>query len=216
MKPLPKPPLLVITDRTVAQRSLIAVVAAVFAGGCRWLMVREKDLPRDALAALTREILTLARPAGAVVVLNGPVEVAVEVGAHGLHLQRPEDVAVARQYLGANAWVGMSTHSLAEARAAEQAGADYITFSPVFASLSKPGYGPLPGQGLAALREVARSVSVPVIALGGITPERVPLCLQAGAAGVAVLGYVMKAANPRAAVQALIHALGGDTDETAS
>lgn len=209
MSRIPRPPLLVITARAFTRRPIRTVVAQVFAGGCRWLMVREKDLPPRALAAMVRDFLALAEPYKALVVVNGNVEVAAETGAHGVHLQRAEDVKPARRRLGRRAIIGVSTHTLEEALAADRAGADYITFSPVFESVSKPGYGPTGQEGLEALRTVAQAVSVPVIALGGITPERVADCLAAGAAGVAVLGSVMAALHPENEVQALVKALEG-------
>ncbi len=217
MSRLPQPPLLVITARAFTRRPIRTVVARVFAGGCRWLMVREKDLPPRALASMTRDFLAIAEPYGALVVVNGNVEVAAETGAHGVHLQRAEDVRAARKRLGRRALVGVSTHSLEEAQAAARASADYVTFSPVFQSISKPGYGPTSAEGLEALRAVAQAVNVPVIALGGVTPQNVPLCLAAGAAGVAVLGRVMGALDPEGEVRALVDALkGGESGETQS
>jgi len=207
---LPDPPLLVITARAFTRRPIRAVVAHVFAGGCRWLMVREKDLADRALAGMVRDFLEIARPYRALVTVNGNVEVAAETGAHGVHLQRADQVKPARQRLGRRALIGVSAHSLEEALEAARAGADYVTLSPIFASISKPGYGPPGDEGLEMLRAVARAVRVPVVALGGITAQNTPRCLEAGAAGVAVLGRVMGALDPQAEVEALVRAVSGN------
>ncbi|MDQ7029286.1 MAG: thiamine phosphate synthase [Ardenticatenia bacterium] len=209
MSRLPEPPLLVITARAFTRRPIRAVVAHVFAGGCRWLMVREKDLSDRALAGMVRDFLEMARPYQALVTVNGNVDVAADVGAHGVHLQHADHVTPARRRLGKRALIGVSAHSLSEAHEAARAGADYITLSPIFASISKPGYGPTGDEGLDLLRAVVRAIPTPVMALGGITAENAARCLEAGAAGVAVLGRVMGALNPQAEVRALVKAVTG-------
>jgi thiamine-phosphate pyrophosphorylase len=107
--------------------------------------------------------------------------------------------------MGAQALIGVSAHSLAEAEAAEAAGADYLTLSPAFATPSKPGYGPALGPG--GLKPITRAVSIPVLALAGVTAANVGACLAAGAAGVAVMGGVMGARNPEQAVGDIVAAL---------
>ena len=196
MNRLPEPPLLVITDRTMTKRPLIQVVEAAFKGGCRWLMLREKDLDGDARDALAREIIDLAKPYGARVTVNrDPV-----AGAHGVHL--PQGCAVPGRHDGL---IGVSAHDLDEARRAAEAGADYITLSPIFPSASKPGYGP--ALGLDGLRRVAARLAIPIVALGGVGADNAAACLEAGAAGVAVMGGVMAAADPQAATATLIERL---------
>ncbi|QDG52034.1 thiamine phosphate synthase [Persicimonas caeni] len=101
--------------------------------------------------------------------------------------------------------IGVSTHSLAEAKAAEQSGADFVTLSPIFETASKPGYGP--ALGLDELARVCKAIDIPVYALAGITPERVEACLDAGAYGVAVMGGVMRAEDVGGAVGAYLEAL---------
>ncbi len=211
MKNLPKPPLLLITDRRLARPDLSQVVVEAFAGGCRWLMVREKDLPNEDLRSLVNEIMGIARHYDdAMVLINSNATVASLCGAHGVHLPQGHSVHEARRVLGADALVGVSTHSLTEALQACRDGADYITFSPVFESISKPGYGPSTAA-LEGLKQVASGLSIPVIALGGITPENVIECFEAGAAGVAVLGGIMSSLDPRAAVHAYVRRMGDFT-----
>jgi thiamine-phosphate pyrophosphorylase len=113
-------------------------------------------------------------------------------------------VAEARRLIGPDRWVGVSAHNLEEAQRAAAERADYITLSPIFTPVSKPGHGP--PLGLEALQQVARAVPIPVIALGGITPVNARSCLEAGAAGVAVLGGLMEAPHPHAVVAAYLQA----------
>lgn len=202
---LPEPPLLVITDRRMAQRPLPAVVADALAGGCRWILVREKDLPHPARIALVKELLDLARPHDAWVSVSADVQAVIAARAHGVHLPRGMDMQTARRQIGATRWIGVSAHSLVEVEAAAAAGADYVTLSPIFPTPSKPGYGP--PLGLDALRQATQVTSLPVIALGGITAENAAECIQAGAAGVAVMGEVMRAADPAAVVHRLVQSL---------
>lgn len=202
---LPEPPLLVITDRRMARRPLPAVVAEALAGGCRWLLVREKDLPRSALIALVKEILDLARPYSAWVSVSADAQATIEAAAHGVHLPQGADVHSARAQIGAARWIGVSAHSQSEVEAAAAAGADYVTLSPIFSTQSKPGYGP--PLGLTTLQQVAQAAPIPVIALGGITAENAAGCMEAGAAGVAVMGEVMRAADPATAVQRLVKSI---------
>jgi thiamine-phosphate pyrophosphorylase len=114
-------------------------------------------------------------------------------------------VGAARRRLGPAALIGISTHNADEVARAAASGADYVTLSPIFASTSKPGYGPVVG--LAEFGRIARRARVPLIALGGIGPAQVGACIQAGAAGVAVLGGVMAAADPASATSALVAGL---------
>lgn len=200
-------PLLVITDRKAAARPLIDVVAAALDGGCRWIMVREKDLDATALSALVGEIVGLGERYGARISVNANAAVARSCGAAGVHLPAGHDVGEARAAFGPGALIGVSAHSLAEAQNAARAGADYVTISPVFASASKPGYGP--ALGLGGLGRIVAEVAIPALALGGVTARTAADCLRAGATGVAVMGAVMRAADPAAAVGALLAALEG-------
>ena len=207
MTALPAPPLLVFTDRRQAPRPLVEVAAQAFAGGARWLVLREKDLPPDDLAALTQALKPIAETYGARLALAGSAADAFTCGLDAVHLPRDGDPKAARGLLGETALIGLSAHDLAEAERAAAAGADYVTLSPVFESPSKPGYGP--ALGLDGLGELARRLPLPVLALGGVTAERVASLREAGAAGVAVMGAVMAAAEPGKATAALIDRIAG-------
>ena len=203
---LPAPPLLIITDRLSSPRNLSHTIPDLLEAGCRWIMVREKDLDTATLGALAQEIVDLARPYEACVVVNGDVAAAQFSGADGVHLQTAKQVQPARDRLAEGALIGVSTHSLEDARDAAVAGADYITLSPVFLTDSKPGYGPALGVDL--LGRVCGEFPVPVIALAGITPETAASCMDTGAAGIAVMGTVMRSEGPGEVVRDYLRSLG--------
>ncbi len=203
--PLPSPPLLLITNRRHTTLPLTEIVDQALAAGCRWIMVREKDLDRAALVALAVEIVEMAVPVGARVVVNGDIEAAAEAGAHGAHVQSAAAAAEARATLGAEALVGVSAHQPSEAALAADCGADYAIISPVFATGSKPGYGPR--LGLRGLRKTCAAAPLPIIALAGLTPRNARSCIAAGAAGIATMGSIMRSSDPAQVTGEFIDAL---------
>jgi thiamine-phosphate pyrophosphorylase len=202
---LPKPRLLLITDRAQARRPLPEVVDAALAGGCRWISVREKDLPNNDRRKLCRDIVRRGEAHGATVTLHGDLAGAEAARAAGVHVPFGTAPGAVKQILGKQALVGVSVHSWAEAERAQEDGADYLTVSPIFQTESKPDYGP--AVGLEILGEFCAALRTPVVALGGITPATARQCLDAGAAGVAVMGEVMRAEDPGAAVAAFLESL---------
>lgn len=205
---LPNPPLLIVTDRHQASQPLHEVAKAAFNAGARWISVREKDLPLDEQLALYARIAAVA-PADAVIGLHGrAIDASGQIDAW--HLPRNGNLADARLHAGPDVLIGKSCHDAAAVQAAADAGADYVTLSPVAISRSKPGYGP--ALGLAQLGAICGSSAVPVIALGGIDASTAAACLDAGAAGVAVMGAVMRASNPGAVVRDLLAAIGSPSD----
>ena len=201
---LPDPPLLVISDRHQTRRPLGEVAEAAFSGGCRWFSLREKDLPEHERRMLLAALVALGHRFGATVMAHEDVEAAAEAGAGGVHLPSGGNPQSARIRLP-GALIGVSAHSGPEAAAALRAGADYVTVSPVFLTASKPGYGP--ALGLDHLATVVSEAGGPVVALGGISPENAALCRAVGAHGIAVMGEIMRAADPRAAVERLLQAM---------
>ena len=180
--------LLVVTDRHQAPKPLPDLVEELLEAGLRWIWLRDKDLPAGERRALALDLAARAARHGATLTVGADTALAAEVGA-GVHLGAGADVAAARRTLGPGGLIGVSAHALGEVRAARAGGADYATLSPVFASPSKPGYGP--ALGLAALRAAA-DLGLPVLALGGVTAASTRDCLGAGAAGVAVMGEAMR------------------------
>jgi thiamine-phosphate pyrophosphorylase len=197
------PALLLITDRQQARAALPAVVEAALAAGCRWVSVREKDLPKSEQTRLAADLLPLVRRYGARLSLHG--DPALARSLDGVHLAAGSDAVAARRLLGPDKLVGLSVHTATEAAAVDPALVDYVIAGPVYDSASKPGYGPALGtEGLTALVRVAR---VPVLAIGGIVAARVADVMAAGAAGIAVMGGVMRAPDPAGEVRALLAVL---------
>jgi thiamine-phosphate pyrophosphorylase len=191
------PALLVLTDRRQAQqagRSLPETVARAVAGGAPAVLFREKDLPAEARRSLGAEVAEAC--AGAALFVASDPDLAEELGGVGVHLAADDpwpETDLAR---------GRSCHDQGGVTAAAQEGATYVTVSPVFATASKPGYGP--PLGLCGLAGITGRSAVPVVALGGLTPGRAEACRRAGAAGVAVMGAVMAAPDPEAVVGRLL------------
>lgn len=202
---LPAPPLLLVTDRLNARGDILDVAELAFLAGCRWLSLREKDLPPAKQIELLRQVMELAERHRARITLHGDAALARDAGAQGVHLQAGSDTAEARRIMGKDALIGLSIHNVTEARNAEKGVVDYLIAGPVFETASKPGYGPALGP--ENLGRLVRETQIPVIAIGGITPENVADCRAAGVAGVAVMGGVMRAKNPAGAVMQLLGAL---------
>ena len=208
MRPLPSR-LLAVTDRHGHARPLADTVQAALDGGVHWIWFRDRDLDPEARRSLGAGIAARVRAAGAFLTVGGDIALAEALGADGVHLgggTGPEWITAARAALGPDALIGISAHARVEVEAAARTGADYVTLSPIFPTASKPGYGPALGpEGIAA----ARRADLPIVALGGVTPERIPLCRDAGAAGVAVMGTLMRAAGPAAAARRILAAWDG-------
>src|SRR5262249_28676856 len=152
---------------------------------------------------LLAALVELGHRCGAVVSAHEDLEAVLATGADGVHLPGGADPAAARARFP-DGLIGVSAHSPEEAAGLLRCGANYVTISPIFTTGSTPGYGPAPE--LARLAETAALASGPVVALGGITGENAGSCIAAGAAGVAVIGEVMRAGDPEAAVRALLRA----------
>ncbi len=197
--------LVVITDRKKTRgRPLAEVVDGACRGGVRWVQLREKDMPAGKLLELAEELRAVTAGRGARLIVNDRADVALAVGADGLHLPASGLPAeVARRLVGEGLLVGVSTHSLDEARRAARAGADYVTFGPLFYTPSKAAYGP--PVGLEALREVVeREAGLAVLGLGGVKPGNVAEVISAGARGVALISAVIAAHDPAEAARGIL------------
>jgi thiamine-phosphate pyrophosphorylase len=204
---LPDPPLLLVTDRRQARRPILEIVGAALGAGCRWISLREKDLPEDEQVPLARMLLPTVRRHGARLSIHGAAALADHAGVDGVHLPSGADAAAARANLGPQKLIGVSIHTITEAEATDPAIVDYALAGPAFETVSKPGYGPEIGR--KGLAEMARAARVPLLAIGGINTVRVAEVIAAGCAGVAVMGAVMRAADPGLEVGALVATLRG-------
>jgi thiamine-phosphate pyrophosphorylase len=199
--------LLLVTDRHQTQeRSLLTVLSLAIESGAPAIQLRERDLPTSELLSLTREIHAITAPRAVPLIMNDRVDLVVALDLDGVHLRANSlPIPAARQLVGAERFVGISTHSAEEVRNANQDGADYVVFGPIFDTPSKRSFGsPL---GLEALAEVCRLSRIPVFAIGGITNARIPDARRAGAHGVAVLGAILTRADVAAATQEVMASL---------
>jgi thiamine-phosphate pyrophosphorylase len=181
-----------VTDRLAlaGPAALGAFIRRAAEAGVDWIQIREKDLDARPLAEVVRSALVETRETGARILVNDRLDVALAAGGAGVHLAEAsiplEIVAEWRRAAGRKQFlIGVSCHSPDASRAAERGGADYVFFGPVFATPSKAAFGP--PQGIERLREVCGAVKIPVLAIGGITPENAGRCLEAGAAGIAAI-----------------------------
>ena len=184
-----------ITDRQLsAPQTLHDTVHGLLDVGISAIQLREKDLSDAEYIKLAEPLCRLCHTYSAQLFINSRIEIAMSIGADGLHL--PGDSAAVEKVMeetNRRFIIGVSVHTLTEAKQRETEGADFITYSPIYLTVSKPDYGP--AIGVEGLRGVAEGVNIPVFALGGITPERVAECLDAGAYGVAVMSGVMSPEN---------------------
>jgi thiamine-phosphate pyrophosphorylase len=186
--------LYLITDRKYfPPEKLLENFEAALKGGVRDIQLREKDLSLSDLFSLALVLRQMTERYDARLYINGRLDIALMVDADGVHLPEdglpPNEVKARYPYL----LVGVSTHSLEAARQAEEDGADFITFSPIFATPSKEQYGE--PQGLEKLQSVTQSVQIPVLALGGIDKHRINTVLKTGAHGVAMISAIWNSPN---------------------
>lgn len=196
--------LIVITDAELARpRAVVEVVAAALAAGAPAVQARAKDASARELLELGRSLLPLAREHGALLFVNDRLDVALALGADGVHLG-PDDipVAAARRAMGPGFLIGSSTDDPEIARRLVADGADYIGCGTVYSTSTKSDAGEVIG--LEGLDRVARAVAVPVIGIGGITVARAAEVATTSAAGIAVVGAVMAAADPGTAARGLL------------
>ena len=194
------PSLYVVLDRVAARgRSLDDLLAAVIDGGCRMVQLREKDWPSGRILPLAERLLRHARRAGVTFVVNDRVDLAVAIGADGVHLGQDDLPArAARPLLRPGMLLGISTHDIAQAHAARDAGADYVAVGAMFATATKADFQ-LVGPGL--VRKLRPDIRVPLVGIGGITHDNVADVIRAGADGVAVISAVCGAPDPAAATR---------------
>ena len=200
------PRLMLVTDASRSRLPLLALAAEAVAGGVDSIYLRDVQLPSDDLARLVRTLRSAIRGRATIVVND--IALANAAGT-SLHLrERDPAPSDARSHLAPGALIGRSVHSAQEAAAS--IGMDYLLAGHVYSSASKPGRPPL---GLAGFAEIAAAATCPILAVGGITVDRVQDVVRAGAGGVAVIGAIVESDNPWAAASELRMALDGTLHE---
>jgi thiamine-phosphate diphosphorylase len=170
--------------------------------GARIMQLRLKDAPgRDFLAA-ARAIAEMCRKRGATLIVNDRVDIAILANARGVHLGQTDlPLDAARRIIGHDRMIGISTHNVEQARAAEDGGADYIGFGPMYPGGLRNNAA---GKGLDELRAIRAAIKIPIVVIGGITEARVAETLAAGADAVAIITDVVKAPDLGAKVRSIL------------
>jgi thiamine-phosphate pyrophosphorylase len=182
-------PLYLITDTKMAGLSHIQISRRAIDAGIRVIQLREKNLPKKDIYKAAVSIRDMAKRRKVIFIVNDHVDVALAVNADGVHLGQ-EDIPVeeARKIMGKGKLIGISTHSLEQAIRAQEAGADYIGFGPMFYTATKDAGNP---KGLKVLRQVRKVIDIPIVAIGGITWENVTEVLNSGADAAAVASGIL-------------------------
>lgn len=199
--------LYLVTDRNqTAGRDLLWILEQALDGGVKAIQLREKDLSGRDLFSLAERSHKLCQAYDAALFINDRVDVAMAVHAAGVQLSTASlPVVTARALLGPQKIIGVSTHSLQEAKEAEQAGADFVLFGPIYFTPSKAAYGA--PQGLPALKTIVANISLPVYAIGGIKPENIDSTKKLGVRGVALISAIVSAENPKEAATRMLRQL---------
>jgi thiamine-phosphate pyrophosphorylase len=181
--------------------SLRETARAAVSGGADAIQLREKDVPDDQFLAMAAELRELTDETGRIFIVNDRPDIAAIVGADGVHLgQNDLPIAEARRLLRPGALIGKSTHDAQQVRTAVNEGADYISVGPMFPTTTKDA-GPIVGVKL--LKQALRETSLPIVCIGGITPDNVGKLVAAGAQRVAVCSAICKDPNPKAMTEAI-------------
>jgi thiamine-phosphate pyrophosphorylase len=189
--------LYLVTDRPMLPdgRSLEAAVEAAVRGGVTMVQLREKNAPAREVVALGRALHARLAPWGVPLIVNDRVDVALAVGAEGVHIgQNDLPYTDARRLLGPGKILGLSVETYAQAEAANAQAVDYVAASPVYYTPTKGALGQ--GLGIEGLREIVRISRHPVVGIGGMKPLAAEAVAAAGACGMAVVSYIMAAADP--------------------
>ena len=191
------PPLYAILDPEQTRgRPAQRVLAALLEAGVSILQLRVKSLPPVDFLELAKQARAVTRAHGCKLIINDRVDIALACGADGVHLGQDDLPLSAGRKLMGQKIIGISTHDLDQARAAERAGADYIGFGPMFGTRTKAtGYE---ARGPEMLQQIRRAVTLPIVAIGGITEANVQEVWQAGADSVAIIGDVLQDNDPGA------------------
>ncbi len=175
-----------ITDTQLSNCTHVEIVERMLAGGARIIQLRDKELGSKEFFDAARDCLKLTQAAKALLIINDRIEIARAAGADGVHLGQTDlSVSEAREALGANKIIGISTHSLAQVGAAIKTSANYIAVGPIYSTTTKEDADPVVG--LEFVKQARALTSLPIVAIGGISLARTPEVIAAGASSVAVI-----------------------------
>ncbi|HOX39384.1 MAG TPA: thiamine phosphate synthase [Candidatus Brocadiia bacterium] len=196
---------ILITDSAASALPIEDAIDASLRGGIRAVQLREKNLDGKSLLELAHRARGMTKERGASLIINSRIDVAMAVGADGVHLgARSISIVDARRIVGSEILIGYSAHSPQEARDAAEAGADYVFISPIYPTRKPYDVKPL---GAAAVKETARLARIPVYALGGVNESNAAEVMAAGATGVAVISAILSSDDPESASRELLRAI---------
>lgn len=194
--------LILITDRNLCKQPFIDTIKSALKGGVKTVQLREKGLATHELYSLACELREITSDFKANLIINDRVDIALAVEADGVHLGwQSLPFGIVRKLLGFEKLIGVSTHNRQETLQAQEYGADYITFGPVFDTPSKTSL--LKPTGVEEIQKLKKEIHIPIVALGGINEKNVETVLNGGADGIAVISSIMQADNPEEAAGCL-------------
>ncbi len=195
--------LMLVTDRRRSKRPLEETVRMGLAGGVDAVQLRERDLSARELYELEMKLRAVTREAGAALIVNQQLDVALAAGADGVHLGwRSLSPAAVRKVAGEKFLIGISCHDAPQLRSAEEARATYALLGPVFHTPSKEGLvSPI---GIGPLKELVAAANIPILAIGGITTENAAQVMETGVAGIAAISALTDPEDPAAAARAFL------------
>jgi thiamine-phosphate pyrophosphorylase len=197
----------VLTDVVLQPRfSHIELTRLAIAGGADTIQFRQKSGSTREMIEVARDMKLLCKEAGMMFIVNDRLDVAIAAGADGVHLGQADfPIPMGRELLGEGRIIGGSAATIEEARKCLSEGADYVGFGPVYPTASKDDAGPI--SGIDTLKQVVHTISIPIIAIGGVGVENIPDVMKTGAHGIAVISAVCCQDDPEKATRALYQAL---------
>ena len=203
MEKFKKAGLYLVTSQSLSRgRSTEEIVKMTLAGGVRLIQLREKDLPLPQLALLAEKIRAMTNKAGALLIINDCLDLALAGGADGVHLGQDDLPIASARKIAPDLIIGASTHSLKEALVAQRAGASYVNIGPLFPTKTKKWNEKF--LGIPEMKEIASKIKIPFTVMGGIKAEHIPDLVKAGVKTIAVITAVTAADNPQRAAKQLL------------
>ncbi len=203
---------LVTSQNMSAGRSTLEIVRAALAGGVKLIQLREKEMPAAEFKELARKVRNMTREAGALLIINDRLDVAVDVDADGVHLGQDDMPLAEARKEAKDMIIGASSHSPEEALAAEAGGASYVNIGPLYQTATKKWEDSF--LGLEAVKKVSKIVSIPFTVMGGIKRKHIPDLIKAGARVIAVVTAVTMAENPEQETRDLLDLIASEIDRS--